>query len=457
MTQVSVNPATGRELERYESHSDEQAAQIVKAVAKAQREWKRSEHRERGAGLQRLADALRARSDELAQLMAREMGKPVSDGRSEVEKCAWVCEHYAEFGPSILADERLPSEPDGPDAFSVYQPLGVVLAVMPWNFPLWQVFRFLAPALAAGNAGVLKHASNVPGCALAIEELVRDAKFPGDVFRTLLIGSKQVDAVLSLPEVRAVTLTGSTPAGRAVAKRAGELLKPQVLELGGSDPYVILDDADLEQAVAACVTSRLINNGQSCVAAKRFVVVESVREEFEKRFVDAMSARAFGDPLHDTTTLGCMARVDLRDELHEQVRASVEAGARLALGGEVPAGDGAFYPPTVLADVAPGMPAYDDELFGPVAAIITARDADDAIRIANDSPFGLGAAVFTRDRELGRRLAAEHLDAGCCFVNGFVKSDPRWPFGGIKDSGYGRELGLWGPREFMNAKTVVVN
>ncbi len=457
MTNVSVNPATGEELQRYESHTDEQAAQIVRAVAAAQAKWKHSDHSERSAALVRLAQALRARSDELATLMAREMGKPVRDGRGEVEKCAWVCEHYAEFGPAMLADEPLPSDPDGPEAFTVYEPLGVVLAVMPWNFPLWQVFRFLAPALAAGNAGVLKHASNVSGCALAIEELVGQAGFPSDLLRTVLIGSKQVDAVLSLPEVRAVTLTGSTPAGRAVARRAGELLKPQVLELGGSDAYVILEDADLEQAVSACVASRLTNAGQSCVAAKRFVIVEAVREEFEARFTEAMSAHSVGDPLDEATTLGCMARPDLRDELHEQVRASVDAGARMLLGGEIPPGPGAFYPPTVLADVAPGMPAYDDELFGPVAALIAARDADHAVEIANDSPFGLGAAVFTRDRERGRRIASRQLDAGCCFVNGSVKSDPRWPFGGIKDSGYGRELGLWGPREFMNAKTVVVN
>lgn len=457
MSLTSTNPATGEELRSYDTHSDAQAAEIVRAVAATQRAWKGSAHPERGAGLGRLAARLRERADDLAQLMAREMGKPVSDGRGEVEKCAWVCEHYAEHGPAMLGEERLPSDPDGPEAFTVYEPLGVVLAVMPWNFPLWQVFRFLAPAVAAGNAGVLKHASNVPGCALAIEELVREAELPPDLFRTLMIGSKQVDAVLSLDEVRAVTLTGSTPAGRAVAKRAGELLKPQVLELGGSDAYVILDDADLEQAAEACVASRLINNGQSCIAAKRFIAVESVAREFGERVVAAMSSRSFGDPLDDATTLGSMARVDLRDELHEQVRASVDAGASLRLGGELPDGPGAFYPPTVLGDVAPGMPAFDDELFGPVAALITARDADDALRLANQSPFGLGAAVFTRDRERGKRIAARHLDAGCVFVNGFVKSDPRWPFGGVKDSGYGRELGLWGPREFMNVKTVVVN
>jgi succinate-semialdehyde dehydrogenase/glutarate-semialdehyde dehydrogenase len=332
----------------------------------------------------------------------------------------------------------------------------VVLAVMPWNFPLWQVFRFAAPALMAGNAGVLKHAANVSGCALAIERVFSDAGLPGGLFRTLLVPSARVAEIIEAPQVMAVTLTGSTPAGQAVASRAGSLLKKTVLELGGSDPYVVLEDADLDAAAETCAASRLINGGQSCIAAKRFVVVEGVRKPFLDRFVERMKARTMGDPLQEGIDVGPQARQDLRDELHDQVRRSVAAGARVVLGGEAPAGPGAYYPPTVLDAVGPGMPAYDEELFGPVAAVISARDEADAVRIANDSPFGLGAAVFTRDSARGERLAAEALDAGSCFVNSFVKSDPRLPFGGIKLSGYGRELSHYGIREFVNVKTVYV-
>jgi succinate-semialdehyde dehydrogenase/glutarate-semialdehyde dehydrogenase len=320
---------------------------------------------------------------------------------------------------------------------------------------LWQVYRFAAPALMAGNVGVLKHASNVPGCALVIEEIFTQAGFPAGAFRTLLIGSKQVKAVIEHPLVSAVTLTGSTPAGRAVASQAGAVLKKTVLELGGSDPYIVLDDADLEQAVATCVASRLINNGQSCIAAKRFIVVDSVAEEFTKRFVTLMKTKKLGDAFAADTDVGPMARTDLRDDLHKQVVESVQRGATLLLGGTVPPGAGAYYPPTVLADVKPGMPAYDDETFGPVAAIIRARDEDDAVRIANDSVFGLGSAVFTRDTERGDRVA-RRLAAGCAFVNSAVASDPRLPFGGIKQSGYGRELGSFGIREFVNVKTVSI-
>jgi succinate-semialdehyde dehydrogenase/glutarate-semialdehyde dehydrogenase len=332
----------------------------------------------------------------------------------------------------------------------------VVLAVMPWNFPFWQVFRFVAPALMAGNAGLLKHASNVSGCALAIEEILHAAGFPKELFRTLLVGSPRVAALIEAPQVKAVTLTGSTPAGRSVAAKAGERLKKTVLELGGSDPYLILEDADLEPAAETCVASRLINGGQSCIAAKRFIVVEPVRKRFEELFVARMRASRMGDPLEEGVDLGPQARRNLRDELHAQVRRSVERGARLVLGGTLPAGKGAYYPPTVLADVGKGMPAYDEELFGPVAALIAARDEADAVRIANDSPFGLGAAVFTRDLARGQRIAAEALEAGSCFVNSFVKSDPRLPFGGIKESGYGRELASFGIQEFVNIKTVYV-
>jgi succinate-semialdehyde dehydrogenase/glutarate-semialdehyde dehydrogenase len=386
--------------------------------------------------------------------MAAEMGKPLSQGRAEVEKCAWVCEFYAENAERFLSDEVATS--DATTSFVAFKPLGVVLAVMPWNFPFWQVFRFAAPALMAGNAGILKHSSNVMGCALAIEDVFRTAGFPDDLFRTLVIGSARVRQVIEAPQVRAVTLTGSGPAGKAVAAAAGAVLKKSVLELGGSDPYVVLEDADLESTAQICVDSRLINSGQSCIAAKRFIVAEPVRDRFEELYVEMMRAKRMGDPFDEQVDVGPQARRDLRDELHDQVVASIERGARPLLGAAVPPGPGAFYPPTVLTDVGPGMPAYDDELFGPVAAIIGAADEADAIKIANDSVFGLGAAVFTRDAARGERIARDELEAGACFVNGLVKSDPRLPFGGIKESGYGRELAAFGIREFVNIKTVWV-
>jgi succinate-semialdehyde dehydrogenase/glutarate-semialdehyde dehydrogenase len=365
-----------------------------------------------------------------------------------------VCDYYAENARAFLSRESV--ETDASKSFVTFQPIGIVLAVMPWNFPFWQVFRFAAPALMAGNGGVLKHASNVFGCALAIEDVFVRAGFPPDIFRTLLIGSKGVDAVIENPLVKAVTLTGSTPAGIAVARKAGEKLKKSVLELGGSDPYIVLEDADLEAAVSTCVFSRLINSGQSCIAAKRFIVVEAVREQFESMYVEQMRAKKMGDPMQEDTEVGPQARHDLRDELHEQVVKSIEKGARCLLGGEIPAGDGAFYPPTVLTEVKKGMPAFDEELFGPVAAIIPVKDEKAAIAAANDSVFGLGAAVFTEDIARGERIAAEEIEAGCCFVNTFVKSDPRLPFGGVKESGYGRELSHYGIKEFVNIKSVFI-
>jgi succinate-semialdehyde dehydrogenase / glutarate-semialdehyde dehydrogenase len=450
----SINPATGKVLDTYDEMKTDQVEEVLEACHRAQREWAGTTFSHRSGLMTRAAEVLRDCADEYARLMAQEMGKPLAGGRSEVEKCAWVCDYYSHHAEEFLQDQVIAS--DASRSFICFRPLGVVLAVMPWNFPFWQVFRFAAPGLMAGNGGVLKHASNVFGCALAIEDVFREAGFPEDLFRSLLIGSDAVEPVIEHPRVAAVTLTGSTPAGRAVAATAGKNLKKTVLELGGSDPYVILEDADLDQAVEQCVESRLINSGQSCIAAKRFIVPRSLVEEFEARMVARMEEKIMDDPLKEGTDIGPQAREDLRDDLHEQVRKSVKAGARLLLGGEVPDREGAFYPPTVLTDVAPGMPAYEEELFGPVAAIIPVGDEDEALRVANDTRFGLGAAVFTRDVERGERIAARHLEAGCCFVNTFVKSDPRLPFGGIKESGYGRELSHLGIREFVNAKTVYV-
>lgn len=454
MTLETINPATGEVVARYDEMEIDRVDEILRRVDAAQRAWSSTRFDQRAEVLRAVARDLRRDAEDHARLMAEEMGKPLAAGRSEVEKCAWVCDYYADHAAGFLADQAV--ETDARKSYVAFRPLGVVLAVMPWNFPFWQVFRFAAPALMAGNAGVLKHASNVVGCALAIEEIFRHAGLPEGLFRTLTIGSSAVAGVIEHPIVRAVTLTGSTPAGRAVAAKAGSALKKTVLELGGSDPYLILADADLEQAAATCVASRLINSGQSCIAAKRFIVVDAVRRPFEDLVVAKMGAETLGDPFDEKVTVGPLAREDLRDELHQQVVRSVEAGARCLLGGEVPQGAGAFYPPTVLTDVEPGMPAYDEELFGPVAAILPAADEEAAIRIANDSEFGLGAAVFTGDMEHGERLAADRLEAGSCFVNAFVKSDPRLPFGGIKTSGYGRELAEFGIREFVNVKTVYV-
>ncbi len=332
----------------------------------------------------------------------------------------------------------------------------MILAVMPWYFPFWQVFRFAAPALMAGNAAVLKHAANVPACALAIERIFRMAGFPKNLFRTLLIESEAVGRVIEHPQIQAVTLTGSKKAGQAVASKAGAMLKKTVLELGGSDPYLILADADIERAAEICVVSRLINSGQSCIAAKRFIVESDAREVFERKVVELMQAKRLGDPLQEDTEVGPLARHDLRDALHAQVQDSIAQGARCLLGGRIPEGPDAYYPTTVLTDVGPGMPAYEEELFGPVAAIIPAKDEEDAIRIANDTVFGLGASVFTSNSARGEAIALDRLEAGCCFVNDFVRSDPRLPFGGIKQSGYGRELGTYGIKEFVNIKTIYV-
>ncbi|HIB72639.1 MAG TPA: NAD-dependent succinate-semialdehyde dehydrogenase, partial [Candidatus Marinimicrobia bacterium] len=370
------------------------------------------------------------------------------------EKCAWVCEYYADNAEKFLANKDIATEAS--DSFVSYQPIGIVLAVMPWNFPFWQVFRFAAPALMAGNAGILKHASNVQVCAQAIEDIFTAADFPDNLFKNLVIGSDKVENVIKNPLVKAVTLTGSTPAGKAVASLAGSMLKKTVLELGGSDPYVILEDADLDQAVNACITGRMLNTGQSCIAAKRFIVVEPCRPEFTDKVAKKIKNMNMGDPLDLTIDIGPMVNISARDELHQQVIASLDKGAVLVTGGIIPEPPGSFYPPTLLVDVTPGMPAFDDELFGPVAVIITAKDEQQALELANQTKFGLGAAVFTADVKKGKKIAVEVLEAGSCFVNDFVKSDPRLPFGGIKESGYGRELSEFGIHEFVNIKSVVV-
>ena len=455
MTMKAVNPATGETIKEYEEMTPEEVKSVIEKSHQAFLSWRKTGFTERASLMKKAAQIFRDKSDDYARLMAEEMGKPIASGRAEAEKCAWGCDYYAENAEQFLQPEL--NETDAGKGFVTFQPLGVILAVMPWNFPFWQVFRFTAPALMAGNAAVLKHASNVPGCALAIEDIFRKAGFPGNIFRTLLISSDQVEAIIENPLVKAVTLTGSTDAGRAVARKAGEMIKKTVLELGGNDPYVILEDADLEPAVATCVTSRLTNSGQSCISAKRFIVVESLRERFEELFVEKMRAVKTGDPLKEDTTVGPLARHDLRDNLHRQVLNSIEKGAKCLIGGVIPEGRGAFYPPTVLTNVKRSMPAYDEELFGPVAAVIPVRDEEEAIRVANDSRFGLGAAIFTRDIAKGARIAANEIEAGCCFVNALVKSDPRLPFGGVKESGYGRELSHYGIKEFVNIKTVLVS
>jgi succinate-semialdehyde dehydrogenase/glutarate-semialdehyde dehydrogenase len=386
--------------------------------------------------------------------MAQEMGKPMRAGAGEVEKCAWACEFYADAGPAMLEDQ--PVDAGYYKSVVSFLPLGVVLAVMPWNYPFWQVFRFAAPALLAGNAALLKHSSQVPGCALAIQETLRAAGLPEDVFRTALVSGDAALELVKHPAIRAVTLTGGSEAGRAIASVAGKQLKKTVLELGGSDAYVVLADADLAQAARVCAAARLVNGGQSCIAAKRFIVEDAVYAEFAEAFATRLSAAQMGDPLDPDTDLGPLASVRLRDALHVQVEKSIAQGARLTLGGQVPQRVGAWYPPTLLEDVRPGMVAFDEELFGPVAALVRARDRAHACELANQSEFGLGAAVFTRDRAEGERIARDVLEAGACFVNDFVRSDPRLPFGGIKASGYGRELSSFGLYEFVNVKSVVV-
>src|SRR5665647_318035 len=450
----SVNPFKGEVIKNYTEYTSEEVTSIISQVDKAFHHWKLTDFEQRAKLMKNLQSLLIERRNELAGIMVAEMGKVLREAIGEIEKCATVCSFYADNAETFLKNEAIQTEAS--ESYITYQPIGTVLAVMPWNFPFWQVFRFLAPALMAGNTGVLKHASNVPGCALAIEQLVRDAGFPDNVFRTLMIGSAMVKAVIENPLIKAVTLTGSNPAGKSVASIAGSVLKKSVLELGGSDPYLILEDADILKAASLCVTSRLINAGQSCIGAKRFIVADKIYDAFETEFVRLMSEATYGDPLDSATRIGHLARPNLRDELHQQVENSRKLGATVLLGGFIPEGKAAFYPPTVLTNVVPGMPAYHEELFGPVAVLFRFKTEEEAIRIANDTVFGLGAAVFTSDVKKGKSLAEKGLEAGCVYVNDFVKSNPRLPFGGIKESGYGRELSAVGIREFVNIKTILV-
>ena len=450
----SINPFTGQIIQEYREYAPEAVEKIIVNVDQAFHSWKQTSFEQRAMCMKNLQARLLVQKEELAGIIVSEMGKVKREAIGEVEKCASVCGYYAENAESFLKSEPVKTEYS--ESYIAYRPLGTILAVMPWNFPFWQVFRFLAPALMAGNTGVLKHASNVSGCALAIEQLVSEAGFPENVFRALIIGSKEVKAVIENPLIKAVTLTGSTPAGRSVASTAGYTLKKSVLELGGSDPYLILEDADIETAARLCVTSRLLNAGQSCIGAKRFIIADAVYDQFRIEFVWLMSEAKFGDPLDPETSIGPLARIDLRDELHQQVEKSRQLGATVLLGGNVPEENAPFYPPTVIENVVPGMPAYHEELFGPVAVLFRFKTEEEAIQIANDTVFGLGAGVFTSDIEKGKLLAEKGLEAGCVFVNDFVKSDPRLPFGGIKESGYGRELSIVGIREFVNVKTIVV-
>jgi succinate-semialdehyde dehydrogenase / glutarate-semialdehyde dehydrogenase len=450
----SVSPATGQLLAEYAEHSSEEIHQILERAVKAQSGWRELPVDQRVVSLRKAAEILCSGADGFARIMALEMGKPVSAGRAEAEKCAWVCEYYAGNAQRFLADEEIPT--DASRSIVSFKPLGLVLAVMPWNFPFWQVFRCAAPALAAGNGIILKHASNVSGCALEIERIFAAAGFPKGLFASVLLPGARVEELIADRRIAGVALTGSSEAGRSVAACAGRHLRKTVLELGGSDPYVILEDADTDLAAEACVTGRMINAGQSCIAAKRLIVVDSVREAFTEKLLNALSAYHPGDPLDPAVNLGPLARADLRDDLHSQVERSVAMGAKLLMGGRIPESPGFYYPPTALDDVRPGMPAFDEETFGPLAVIIPARDTREALELANRSPFGLGAAVFTRDTAGGEQIARNLINAGSCFVNSFVKSDPRLPFGGIGDSGWGRELARQGILEFVNVKTIWV-
>jgi succinate-semialdehyde dehydrogenase / glutarate-semialdehyde dehydrogenase len=451
MAIVTINPATGETLRSFQALSLSQIDEKLKFATDAFRGYRHTPFDERVRMMTRAAGILETEKEGFGRLMTTEMGKPLRAAIDEAAKCAWGCRYYAENAAAFLADEVVTT--NATHSFIRYQPLGPVLAIMPWNFPFWQVFRFAAPALMAGNVVLLKHASNVPQCALAIEELFQRAGFPEGVFQTLLIGSDQVQKVLDDPRVMAATLTGSEAAGSKVASAAGKQIKKTVLELGGSDPFIVLPSADLNEAVTTAVKARTINNGQSCIAAKRFIIAAEIADEFERRFVKGMESLKVGDPMEETTDVGPLATRDMLATLDDQVKQTVAKGARLLTGGRRLERPGYFYSPTVLADIPRDSPAYREEIFGPVASLYRARDLDEAIRLANDTTFGLAASAWTNDEGEQNQLI-EEIEAGLVFINGMVASDPRLPFGGVKHSGYGRELGVYGIREFVNIKTV---
>jgi succinate-semialdehyde dehydrogenase / glutarate-semialdehyde dehydrogenase len=451
MAITSINPATGEEIKTFESLTDEQIDEKLGLAARAFRRYWKTPFSDRAKKMVRAAEILEEEKEEFARLMASEMGKTFTAAVAEAEKCAWVCRYYAENAERFLSDEA--AETGAARSYVRYQPLGPILAVMPWNFPFWQVFRHVAPGLMAGNVILLKHASNVPQCALAIEDVVLRAGFPEGTFQTLLIGSGKVQAVIDDAKVRGVTLTGSEGAGRQVGSEAGENIKKTVLELGGSDPFIVMPSADLEEAVNTAVTARTLNNGQSCINAKRIIVHGEIADEFERRYVEAMQALKVGDPMDEETDMGPLAMPQILEDVDEQVKKSVEAGAKILTGGKPMDAEGNFYPPTVITDIPEDSPAYKEEIFGPVASLFRARDIDEAIRIANDTSFGLGASAWTNDPE-EQEIFINEIEAGQVFINSMVASDPRMPFGGVKASGYGRELSVYGLREFVNVKSV---
>jgi succinate-semialdehyde dehydrogenase / glutarate-semialdehyde dehydrogenase len=448
---ATINPTTEETIQTFEPFSAARIDGCLNRAVDAYRRHRLTSFAERAEHMRKAAGILEGECRELGRLMTLEMGKPIGAGMAEAEKCATACRYYADNAESFLADQ--PVKMEGGESWIAFQPIGVVLSIMPWNFPFWQVFRFAAPALMAGNVGILKHASNVPQCALAIEDVLRRAGFADGVFQTLLIGSEPVEGIIADSRVAAVTLTGSEGAGRSVASAAGKHLKKCVVELGGSDPFIVMPSADLEQAVSTAVTARMINNGQSCIAAKRFIIHERIYDAFLKNFVAAVAEVRVGDPMDEKTQLGPVATASIRDDLDKQVRESIAAGARALTGGKKLDRKGFFYAPTVLADIPNSAPAADEELFGPVASVFRAKDLDDAIRIANGTTFGLGASAWTNDESERERLVRD-IESGLLFINGMVASDPRLPFGGVKNSGFGRELGEFGIREFVNIKSV---
>jgi succinate-semialdehyde dehydrogenase / glutarate-semialdehyde dehydrogenase len=454
MSLISIDPRSGTTLHSFDLMTDAELGGALFQADIAQRAWALESLSKRIHVILRVGELLRERADALAERMAMEMGKPLAQGRAEAQKCAWVCEYYAKEAPRLLADLQIATE--SAKSYVSYRPIGLVLGIMPWNFPLWQAVRYLVPSLLAGNGSLMKHAPNTMGSALDLQSLFLDAGLPAGLFSSLRIEVAKVPGLIEDPRIQGVTLTGSTAAGSAVAGLAGAKIKKCVLELGGSDPALILKDADLELAASVAVLSRMINNGQSCIASKRFIVVDDVFDTFAQLVCKEMMTYKMGDPMDSEVTLGPLARMDLRDGLADQVQRSLDAGAVALLGAVVPEGPGSFYPPTVLTQVEAGMPAFDEELFGPVVALVRARDEAHAISLANQTPYGLGASVFTRNLKRGEQIARNELSAGSCFVNSLVRSDPRLPFGGVKESGFGRELSPFGMHEFVNVKTVVV-